>query len=101
MEDVDDDPLPTQQDLEDEEPEQDEEGGRFHGSGVSEAQLEILSYFDREDGTQQGEVIGREGFAERDVKKLAGTLERAISVNESRRAKFADDPKKSAPPTSP
>jgi hypothetical protein len=94
VEDGDDEPtdLPAQQDLED--PEQDEEGGRFSGSGVSPTQLEILSYFDREDGAQQGEVIGREGFADRDVKKLASGLERAISINESRRAKFPDDPTK-------
>ena len=73
--------------------EQDEEGGRFYGSGVSSSQQEILSYFDREDNTAEGEVIGREGFGERDVKKLAAGLEKAISINESRRAKF-DDPTK-------
>jgi beta-catenin-like protein 1 len=82
---------PTLEDLEDEE---DEEGGRFHGSGVSTQQLEILSYFDREDNTAEGEVIGREGFGERDVKKLAAGLERAVNINESRRAKFSDDPTK-------
>ena len=60
---------------------------------MSSTQQEILSYFDREDNTAEGEVIGREGFGERDVKKLAAGLEKAISTNESRRAKF-DDPKK-------
>jgi beta-catenin-like protein 1 len=86
---------PTLEDLEQEENEPDEEGGRFHGSGVSTSQREILSYFDREDGVpNDGEVIGREGFSERDVKKLAAALEKAVSVNESRRSKFADDPQK-------
>jgi hypothetical protein len=86
---------PTIADLEQEENEPDEEGGRFHGSGVSSAQREILSYFDREDGMpSDGEVIGQEGFSDRDVKKLAAALEKAASVNESRRSKFVNDPKK-------
>ena len=87
--------VPDQDDvcLEAEDDEQDEEGGRFYGSGVSTTQQEILSYFDREDNPAEGEVIGREGFGERDIKKLAAGLEKAISINESRRAKF-DDPKK-------
>jgi len=49
---------------------------------------------DREDNAgEEGEVIGREVFGERDVKKLASGLDRAVSANESRRAKF-DDPTK-------
>ena len=48
---------------------------------------------DREDNAGEGEVIGREAFGERDVKKLASTLDRTISANESRRSKF-DDPTK-------
>jgi beta-catenin-like protein 1 len=49
---------------------------------------------DREDNAgEEGEVIGREAFGERDVKKLASGLDRAVSANESRRAKF-DDPTK-------
>lgn len=60
---------------------------------MSVQQREILSYLDREDNAGEGEVIGREGFGERDVKKLAAQLEKAISANESRRAKF-DDPTK-------
>ena len=85
---------PSLPDLEQEENEPDEEGGRFYGSGVTDTQREILSYFDREDNIgEEGEVIGREAFGERDVKKLASGLDRAVSVNEARRAKF-DDPKK-------
>jgi len=60
---------------------------------MSEQQREILSYLDREDNAGEGEVIGREGFGERDVKKLAAQLDKAISVNESRRAKFEDPAK--------
>lgn len=60
---------------------------------MSEQQSEILSYLDREDNAGEGEVIGREGFGERDVKKLAAQLDKAISVNESRRAKFEDPAK--------
>lgn len=86
-------PQPSLEDLEFEENEPDEEGGRFHGSGVSSTQREILSYFDRQD-TAGDEVIGREGFGERDVRKLAAQLEKAVTTNESRRAKFPDDPTK-------
>ena len=87
--------LPTPEDLEQEENEQDEEGGRFHGSGMSSHQREILSYLDREDvPVEGGEVIGREGFGERDVRKLTAALEKAIQVNEARRSKFADTPEK-------
>ena len=64
---------------------------------MSTQQKEILSYLDREDNVGEGEVIGREGFAERDVKKLAAQLEKAISVNENRRAKFDDPAKYEAP----
>jgi beta-catenin-like protein 1 len=85
---------PTPEDLEQEENEPDQEGGRFHGSGVTTQQRTILSYFDRQDGTTEGEVIGSEGFGERDVKKLAASLERAVIANENRRAKFGDDPTK-------
>ena len=64
---------------------------------MSEQQREILSYLDREDNPGgDGEVIGREGFGERDVKKLAAQLEKAITVNESRRAKY-EDPAKYVP----
>jgi len=81
-------------DFEIEEDEEDEEGGRFHGSGVSSEQRVILEYFDKEDAVGEGEVIGREGFTERDVKRLAAGLEKAIEANEARRAKFANDPAK-------
>ena len=60
---------------------------------MSTQQREILSYLDREDNAGDWEVIGREGFGERDVKRLAAQLEKAITVNENRRAKF-DDPAK-------
>ena len=72
--------------------EADEEGGRFYGSGVSSTQAEILSYLDRQDGVSgDGEVIGAEEFAERDVRKLASALDKTISFNEARRSKY-DDP---------
>jgi hypothetical protein len=65
---------------------------------MSEQQREILSYLDREDNPGgDGEVIGREGFGERDVKKLAAQLEKAITVNESRRAKYEDPAKYVSP----
>ena len=84
----------AQPDIEMEEDEDDEEGGRFHGSGMSSEQRAILEYFDKEDASGEGEVIGREGFTERDVKRLASGLEKAIETNEARRAKFPNDPTK-------
>jgi beta-catenin-like protein 1 len=65
---------------------------------VSFQQREILSYFDREDAVAdgEGEVIGKEGFGERDIRKLGAGLEKAIQVNEARRSKFVDDPTKYA-----
>jgi len=81
-------------DFEPEEDEEDEEGGRFHGSGVSSEQRVILEYFEKEDAVGEGEVIGREGFTERDVKRLASGLDKAIEANEARRAKFPNDPSK-------
>lgn len=79
-----------------EDDEEDDEGGRFFGSGMSSKEQEILSYLDREDAfaEQGGEVIGREGFGERDIRKLAAALEKAIQVNEARRSKFPNDPTK-------
>ena len=55
-----------------------------------------MSYLEREDAFAEegGEVIGREGFGERDIRKLASGLEKAIQVNESRRSKFPNDPTK-------
>jgi hypothetical protein len=70
---------------------------------VSSTQAEILSYLDSEDGVgagADGEVIGAEQFGERDVRKLASALEKATSVNESRRSKF-DEPAKYAAPVPP
>jgi Catenin-beta-like, Arm-motif containing nuclear len=64
---------------------------------VSSSQAQILSYLDREDGAVgDGEVIGVEEFGERDVRKLASQLDKAVSVNESRRSKF-EDPQKLKP----
>jgi beta-catenin-like protein 1 len=94
-----DDAQPSQQDLEQEENEEDEEGGRFYGSGISSKDKEILSYLDREDAFAEegGEVIGREGFGEREIRKLAASLEKAIQFNEARRSKFPNDPTKYYP----
>jgi predicted NUDIX family phosphoesterase len=64
---------------------------------MSSKDEEILSYLDREDAFAEqggGEVIGREGFGERDIRKLAAALEKAVQVNEQRRSKFANDPTK-------
>ena len=59
---------------------------------MSSTQAEILSYLDKEDGVSgDGEVIGAEEFADRDVRKLASALDKAISFNEARRSKY-DNP---------
>ena len=70
-------------------PAEDEEGGRFFGSGVSEKQSEILDFMEEQDQAAAGTEPEKIDAAW--LRKKALAFERLITKNAEMRAKFEDE----------
>ncbi|GAW13073.1 hypothetical protein ANO14919_024510 [Xylariales sp. No.14919] len=70
-------------------PDDDEEGGRFFGSGVTAQEAQVLEYLDDTEADLAPEKIDAAW-----LRRTALSFEKKISRNAEQRAKFEDDPSK-------
>lgn len=78
--------------------EEDEEGGRFFGDGLTSEQKQIIDILNQ-DGDEQNDVppeasAGSEKIKLTEIKKNCLNLERAINRNREQRTKYANQPEK-------
>jgi beta-catenin-like protein 1 len=83
--------------------EEDEEGGRFFGDGLTSEQKEIINILNH-DSEDQNEApsensAGAEKLKLTEVKKNCLNLERAINKNREMRTKYENNPEKYVPRT--
>ncbi|KAL2003063.1 hypothetical protein VTN02DRAFT_5141 [Thermoascus thermophilus] len=82
--------LPPDFDPEEDIPEDDEEGGRFFGGGMTRQTRQAMEYIDQADGGD----VAPEKFDAAWVRKMALNFEKRISKNAEMRAKFENEPQK-------
>jgi beta-catenin-like protein 1 len=78
--------------------EEDEEGGRFFGDGLTSEQKEIIDILNQdmedENDAPHEASAGAEKIKLTEIKKNCLNLERAINKNREQRTKYADQPEK-------